>query len=906
MTKVTIDETTYSVTVAEENVNVTVADATETLHIQIASGASLHQVISSGDGNSLVVGSTGGLTTLKSLSAGDNVTFSDDGNTITISSEDDLSNNTTDDLAEGTTNLYYTDARVDAWLQSGGVTEINFENATTLSWNDDDGTLEFPVNDEVTLQIGQESLIHVKNQSGSALSNGDVVYVTGASGSKIEVSLADSSSEATSSKAIAVMTQDLNINGVGYASTSGLVRGLDTSSITEGSAIYLSTNGSYTDIQPSTPHHLVPVGWVVRSHASEGAIFVHIVNGFELEELHNVLITSEADGDLIRWNSTGSYWENATLESQLADVSGHIIPSADNTYDLGSTNSKWRSLYLSGGSLYIEGQKVIGSVDGTIDFTTDDGENINMYAGGNGTSGDLIFNSASGITRLEGTDIRLNPVGSGTTTVRGTLEAPDIHVGDLELDASGIQQTAVGQNLTLKTSGTGFVYVETADFYVGDVNTSAVKIDENSISRFGGGIVTIDGFTNSADMTTAINTAETNANTYTDTRETAITTAYQAYADQSEADAITTSNSYADTAIANLVDSAPATLDTLNELAAALGDDPNFATTVTNSIATKWTQDNTKISNWDTAYSWGDHSLAGYLTDYTVTQADVTQHQAALTITESQISDLDHYTNADFDTQLATKSTSDLTEGSNLYYTDGRVLNWFATTGLGMLSTDVILEGSNKYFTDARAITAIESATDLDLNSTVTIEGSVASKSTVIGDSTVGGVYDTHGFTVNGGDTAWAGINLVEHSGSNKPIPNFTNPAFSTTIFGGTVASPAAVSNGQRVWSSFALTSPDGNTPQFANFRMLGTATENQSLTNRGVKFSVETTANGSSATIETLVLQGDTLTVNSGGDGKITTGGNLILDDDVTVTGDLEVQGKAVTNLNPFLLGGM
>ena len=45
--------------------------------------------------------------------------------------------------------------------------------------------------------------------------------------------------------------------------------------------------------------------------------------------------------------------------------------------------------------------------------------------------------------------------------------------------------------------------------------------------------------------------------------------------------------SYTDTAIANLVDSAPATLDTLNELAAALGDDPNFATTVTNSIATK-------------------------------------------------------------------------------------------------------------------------------------------------------------------------------------------------------------------------------------------------------------------------------------------------------------------------------
>ena len=44
---------------------------------------------------------------------------------------------------------------------------------------------------------------------------------------------------------------------------------------------------------------------------------------------------------------------------------------------------------------------------------------------------------------------------------------------------------------------------------------------------------------------------------------------------------------YTDTAVSNIVNSAPGTLDTLNELAAALGDDANFSTTVTNSIATK-------------------------------------------------------------------------------------------------------------------------------------------------------------------------------------------------------------------------------------------------------------------------------------------------------------------------------
>ena len=76
--------------------------------------------------------------------------------------------------------------------------------------------------------------------------------------------------------------------------------------------------------------------------------------------------------------------------------------------------------------------------------------------------------------------------------------------------------------------------------------------------------------------------------------------------------------------IASITDSAPGTLDTLNELAAALGDDANFSTTVTNSIATKWTQDNTKISNWDAAFGWGDHSTEGYITSYTDTNTTYT------------------------------------------------------------------------------------------------------------------------------------------------------------------------------------------------------------------------------------------------------------------------------------------
>lgn len=60
--------------------------------------------------------------------------------------------------------------------------------------------------------------------------------------------------------------------------------------------------------------------------------------------------------------------------------------------------------------------------------------------------------------------------------------------------------------------------------------------------------------------------------------------------------------SYVTTKVAELVGTAPETLNTLNELATALGNDPNFATSITNLIGTKWTQDNTKIANWDSAF----------------------------------------------------------------------------------------------------------------------------------------------------------------------------------------------------------------------------------------------------------------------------------------------------------------
>ena len=153
---------------------------------------------------------------------------------------------------------------------------------------------------------------------------------------------------------------------------------------------------------------------------------------------------------------------------------------------------------------------------------------------------------------------------------------------------------------------------------------------------------------------------------YTDARVGAYLEAYS-FADES----------YVDTALSNLIDTAPTTLDTLNELAAALGDDPNFATTITTSIGTKLA---TADFN-STADTWLG----------TTTTDELSEGSTNLYYTSARVI-------IDVDNILPTKTTTDLAEGTNFYYTDARVDSNFA-----LKTTDQLTEGStNLYFTAAR------------------------------------------------------------------------------------------------------------------------------------------------------------------------------------------------------------
>jgi len=178
----------------------------------------------------------------------------------------------------------------------------------------------------VNLQIGQEEVIYVYNQTGSTLTDGQVVYVTGSQGQRLTVGLALANGDATSATILGVVTESIANNSSGFVTVQGMVNGLNTSGFADGAVIYVSptTPGAWTTTKPQAPQHLVQVGYVVKGGSGgAGSIYVFAQNGYELNELHDVRITSVANNNLLRYDSGVPAWVN------IAGPSGTIVGTTD-------------------------------------------------------------------------------------------------------------------------------------------------------------------------------------------------------------------------------------------------------------------------------------------------------------------------------------------------------------------------------------------------------------------------------------------------------------------------------------------------------------------------------------------------------------------------------------------------
>lgn len=235
----------------------------------------------------------------------------------------------------------------------------------------------------------------------------------------------------------------------------------------------------------------------------------------------------------------------------------------------------------------------------------------------------------------------------------------------------------------------------------------------------------------------AAQTAATNAAASDATTKVATEAALRVSGD---AATLASANTYADGAVAGLVDSAPALLDTLNELAAAIGDDANFATTLTTSVGTKVSKAGDTMTGLLVLSADPAANLGAATKQYVDTaEADAISTASADATSKANAALASAQTYAD------ALDTDDIAEGTSQYFTDARAkssaadlltgatltnitisgtgsgLTITAENGVADSTTSDLAEGTNKYFTDARAVDALEAVvpnfTAVEINS---------------------------------------------------------------------------------------------------------------------------------------------------------------------------------------------
>jgi hypothetical protein len=198
-------------------------------------------------------------------------------------------------------------------------------------------------------------------KAGVALTKGQAVYVSSADGTNMIVSKASNATESTSSKTMGLIAQNLSTNGTGFVVTEGLLSGIDTSSAQAGDPVWLGTDGNLLfglANKPYAPNHLVYIGVVTRVQQNNGEIFVNVQNGFELNEIHNVQITSTpSDNTVLAYEASTSLYKMKSIATLLGftpvtnartiTINGTTFDlTADRSYSVGTHTGSLTSGYI--------------------------------------------------------------------------------------------------------------------------------------------------------------------------------------------------------------------------------------------------------------------------------------------------------------------------------------------------------------------------------------------------------------------------------------------------------------------------------------------------------------------------------------------------------------------------------
>ena len=207
----------------------------------------------------------------------------------------------------------------------------------------------------MTVHTGQDSLLRVYNNSGSTITAGTPVYLTGESSSIPTIAPAGAASTVEVSYAVGVVSTDIADSSTGFVVTGGIVF-FDTSSLTAGERVHVGvTAGTLQEASPSYPYFATDIGLCLVSSASGGCVYVEIEH--HTFEVFRVTGNSHFDADV---TVDGDLTVNGT---QTITNSNNInLSGAFNYFNSGDTIGESNTTHTGTG---LDDAVLTGHYDGT-------------------------------------------------------------------------------------------------------------------------------------------------------------------------------------------------------------------------------------------------------------------------------------------------------------------------------------------------------------------------------------------------------------------------------------------------------------------------------------------------------------------------------------------------------------
>jgi hypothetical protein len=201
-----------------------------------------------------------------------------------------------------------------------------------LAWNEASQTLDLGMEYDVVQQIGLEYYARVENMTGVMIPNGTVVGFAGVGANNV-ISVAPYLADGSLSSLyiLGVLTHDLPDSGeVGYCTTWGHVRGINTSAFSIGDILYASPTvaGAFTATKPTAPDTVIPVAAVLAVDAVNGEIFVR--PAIEQQKYYGEFSKTGASTSPASANTSYAVtWDNTEISNGVSIVSSSQLTVAN-------------------------------------------------------------------------------------------------------------------------------------------------------------------------------------------------------------------------------------------------------------------------------------------------------------------------------------------------------------------------------------------------------------------------------------------------------------------------------------------------------------------------------------------------------------------------------------------------